>query len=82
MELTGTCTGVVVNTGDHTVMGRIARLAGSIVEESKIEPYYSPPCVHPWSMCSWNAITLCVPLMIISLNMGKYTPQNVLINFF
>ena len=31
----GTCTGVVVNTGDNTVMGRIARLAGSIVEESE-----------------------------------------------
>ena len=27
----GTCTGVVVNTGDHTIMGRIARLTGSIV---------------------------------------------------
>jgi len=31
---TGTCTGIVVNTGDRTVMGRIARLTGSIVEES------------------------------------------------
>lgn len=31
----GTCTGVVVHTGDHTVMGRIARLTGSIVEESR-----------------------------------------------
>lgn len=30
----GTCTGVVVRTGDRTVIGRIARLTGSIVEES------------------------------------------------
>lgn len=29
----GTCTGIVVNTGDHTIMGRIARLTGSIVEK-------------------------------------------------
>ena len=31
---TGTCTGVVVRTGDRTVLGRIALLTGSIVEES------------------------------------------------
>ena len=31
----GTCVGVVVNTGDNTVMGRIARLTGSIKEESQ-----------------------------------------------
>jgi len=30
---TGTCTGVVVNTGDRTAMGRIAKLTSSIVEE-------------------------------------------------
>ena len=35
MRWIGTCTGVVVNIGDYTVMGRIARLAGSIVEESE-----------------------------------------------
>ena len=29
----GTCTGIVVNTGDQTIMGRIARLTGSIVQE-------------------------------------------------
>ena len=29
----GTCTGLVVNTGDHTVMGRIASLTGNIKEE-------------------------------------------------
>ena len=29
----GTCTGIVVNTGDHTAMGRIAKLTSSIVEE-------------------------------------------------
>ena len=28
----GTCTGVVVNTGDRTVMGRIAKLTSSIRE--------------------------------------------------
>ena len=33
--LTGTCTGVVVRTGDHTVMGRIARLTGTIEGESE-----------------------------------------------
>ncbi len=34
----GTCIGVVVNTGDATVIGRIARLTGSIVEESEWKP--------------------------------------------
>ena len=29
----GTCTGLVVNTGDDTVMGRIASLTGNIKEE-------------------------------------------------
>lgn len=29
----GTCTGVVVNTGDRTVMGRIAKLTSSIKEQ-------------------------------------------------
>ena len=33
--ISGTCTGVVVRIGDNTVIGRIARLTGSIVEESK-----------------------------------------------
>lgn len=31
----GTCVGVVVNIGDNTVMGRIARLTGGIKEESQ-----------------------------------------------
>ena len=31
----GTCTGIVVKTGDNTAMGRIARLTGSIPAESK-----------------------------------------------
>ena len=31
--VTGTCTGIVVNTGDRTVMGRIAKLTSSIEEE-------------------------------------------------
>ena len=31
--LEGTCTGIVVNTGDRTVMGRIAKLTSSIKEE-------------------------------------------------
>ena len=35
----GTCTGIVVNTGDRTVMGRVARLTGSIVEESMIKSH-------------------------------------------
>eukprot|EP00731_Ephydatia_muelleri_P006437 Em0003g685a len=29
----GTCTGVVIRTGDHTVVGRIAQLTGSIAQE-------------------------------------------------
>jgi len=29
----GTCTGIVVNTGDRTVMGRIAKLTSTIKEE-------------------------------------------------
>lgn len=33
----GTCTGIVVNTGDRTVMGRIARLTGSIQQEREIQ---------------------------------------------
>ena len=33
----GTCTGVVVKTGDRTVMGRIAQLTSNIVEESGLE---------------------------------------------
>ena len=30
----GTCTGVVIRTGDHTVVGRIAQLTGRIKQES------------------------------------------------
>ena len=37
VHYTGTCRGIVIRTGDHTVMGRIARLAGSIKEESKLK---------------------------------------------
>ena len=33
----GTGTGVVVGTGDRTVIGRIARLTGSIMEESMLK---------------------------------------------
>ena len=32
----GTCVGIVVNTGDRTIMGRIARLTGSIVQEREL----------------------------------------------
>ena len=40
LDISGTCTGIVVSTGDHTVMGRIARLTGSIVEESETRKPY------------------------------------------
>ena len=32
----GACVGIVVNTGDRTIMGRIARLTGSIVQEREL----------------------------------------------
>ena len=35
--LIGTCTGIVVNTGDRTVMGRIAKLTSTIKQESKLK---------------------------------------------
>lgn len=35
--LIGTCTGIVVNTGDWTVMGRIAKLTSTIKQESKLK---------------------------------------------
>ena len=35
IDFVGTCTGVVVQTGDKTVIGGIAYLTGSIVEDSK-----------------------------------------------
>ena len=36
LTLLGTCVGIVVNTGDSTIMGRIARLTGSIVQEREL----------------------------------------------
>ena len=32
----GTCVGVVIKTGDSTIMGRIATLTGNIAQESKM----------------------------------------------
>ena len=58
----GTCTGVVINTGDRTVIGRIARLTGSIVEESKQPPRSSKGallkgCFIKWVGAAYNLIS-------------------------
>ena len=63
--LIGTCTGIVVNTGDRTVMGRIAKLTSTIKQESKLNKFdlfllpTLPPSLSPDVLTNaYNVISL------------------------
>ena len=60
----GTCTGVVVRTGDRTVMGRIAQLTSSIVEEKTPIAKEISHFIH---LITTVAVTLGVIFLIIGI---------------
>ncbi|XP_064394340.1 sodium/potassium-transporting ATPase subunit alpha-3-like [Halichondria panicea] len=73
--LEGTCTGVVIHTGDHTVMGRIARLTGSIVEEKTPIAIEISYFIH---LITSVAVALGVGSLAICLGLGYHWLQAVL----
>ncbi|XP_065887876.1 sodium/potassium-transporting ATPase subunit alpha-1-like [Dysidea avara] len=63
----GTCTGIVVNTGDHTAMGRIAKLTSSIVEEATPIAIEISHFIH---IVTTVAIILGITFFVVGLLLG------------
>lgn len=71
----GTCKGVIINTGDHTLMGQIAHLASS-VENS--ETPIGKEINHFVNIITGIGITLGLSFFIIALCLGYYWLEGVL----
>jgi sodium/potassium-transporting ATPase subunit alpha len=71
----GTCTGLVVNTGDDTVMGRIASLTGNIKEEATP---ISREIAHFIHIITFIAVAIGATFFIISMAIGNPWLRSIL----